>query len=76
MRLSWPNLTWRKAAWPPRTFHSDASDYTYTIDHDASSWTLRAWHDGIPVPLGYPTGRTAAQLQEIADDHAAAHANP
>ncbi|MEV5140358.1 hypothetical protein AB0K71_05885 [Streptomyces syringium] len=75
MRLSWPNLTWRKAAWPKRTYHARAGGYTYTIDHDGRSWTLRAWVDGKPVPLGYPTGQTVAQLQAIADGYAAAHTN-
>ncbi|MFF7023000.1 hypothetical protein ACFY97_18605 [Streptomyces klenkii] len=76
MRLSWPHLTWRKATWPPRTFHADAGAYTYTIDHDGKTWTLRSWNNGTPVPLGYPTARSAAALQRIADDHAAAHAAP
>lgn len=77
MRLNWPNLTWRKAKWPPRTYHADAQGgaYKYTVDHDGGAWTLRAWHNGTPVPLGYPTGRTAAQLQKIADQHAADHAS-
>ncbi|RLU81094.1 hypothetical protein CTZ27_33165 [Streptomyces griseocarneus] len=76
MRLTWPNLTWRKARWPARTYHAKTTDgaFTYTIDHDGRSWTLRAWHNGTPVPLGYPTARSAAVLQRIADEHAAASA--
>ncbi|MGK5733209.1 hypothetical protein [Streptomyces sp. URMC 124] len=77
MRLSWPHLTWRKANWPARTYHARAADgsYTYTVDHDGNLWTLRAWHNGTPVPLGYPTARSAAALQQLADDHAAANAS-
>ncbi|MFI0914193.1 hypothetical protein [Streptomyces abikoensis] len=75
MRLSWPNLTWSKDRWPDRTYRANAHDgsYPYTIDHDGRSWTLRAWHNGTPVSLGYPTARSAAALQRIADDHAATH---
>ncbi|GGP55809.1 hypothetical protein [Streptomyces abikoensis] len=74
MKLTWPNLTWCKANWPVQTFHAQSGAYTYTIDHNGSSWTLRAWHNGNVIPLGYPTARSAAALQQIADDHAAAPA--
>ncbi len=76
MRLSWPNLSWCKANWPECTCHAHSGAYTYTVDHDGKPWTLRAWHNRIPIPFGYPTGQTAAQLQQIADDHAAAHTKP
>ncbi|MBT2384442.1 hypothetical protein [Streptomyces sp. ISL-11] len=68
MRLSWPNLTWHKASWPARTYHAKTADgsYTYTIDHDGTRWTLRAWCNRTPVRLGYPTARTAARLHNLA----------
>ncbi|MEU1309483.1 hypothetical protein ABZ419_11390 [Streptomyces cinnamoneus] len=67
-------LTWRKANWPTRTYHAKTGDgaFTYTTDHDGVRWALRAWHNGQYVSLGYPTARSAAALQRIADDHATA----
>ncbi|MFF4403793.1 hypothetical protein [Streptomyces sp. NPDC001404] len=76
MRLNWPNLTWRKDSWPDKTYRARSGAYTYCIDHDGTSWRLRAWFAHAPINLGDPTIRTAAQLQRIADDHAAAHTKP
>jgi hypothetical protein len=70
-RLHWPVLTWRKASWPAKTYHAKRGAFTYTVNHDGTSWTLRVWENGkiIPSPVSY--GKSAADLQEVADAHAA-----
>lgn len=71
IRLSWPHLTWRKASWPSRTYHAKTNGHTYTVDHDGTSWTLRAWRDGTPIAIAPHAASTAKAMQQAADDHAA-----
>ena len=76
MRLSWPHLTWRQATWADRTFYAQTRTCKYQITHDGRSWRLRAWSNNDFTPIDSPDGRTLAELQQIADDHAAAHTKP
>lgn len=78
MRLSWPNLTWRRSRWQNRVYYAKTTDgtRTYKITYDGCAWRLDAWHNGDFIPMDNSDGRTLAQLQQIADDHAAAHAKP
>jgi hypothetical protein len=67
--MTWPNLTWRKASWPAKTYHAKSGVHSYTIDYDGTAWCLRAWTNGKFTV--YQHGPTASALQQIADDHAA-----
>ncbi|MFI2078532.1 hypothetical protein [Streptomyces triculaminicus] len=75
MRLSWPNLTWRPASWPARTYHATSRDgrHRYTIAHDGTSWTLRIWRKGNAGSIADETATSVEAFQQAAEDHAAAH---
>jgi hypothetical protein len=70
MRMNWPNLTWRKASWPAKTYHAKSGVHSYAVDHDGAGWCLRVW-DGGKLVVYRHGGSTAAQMQQLADDHAA-----
>ncbi|MCF3101450.1 hypothetical protein IPZ58_07630 [Streptomyces roseoverticillatus] len=78
MRLNWPNLTWNKARWPGRTYRAKSADgtYTYKITHDHHTWHLSIWRNGRCIRIPNRAGQAVEHLQQIADDHAAAHATP
>ncbi|MFI9200186.1 hypothetical protein [Streptomyces sp. NPDC053048] len=74
MRLSWPNLTWRKAKWPDGAYHATSSDgaWKYTLVHIGRQWRLSVKQGNDRAICA--TGNTTDELQRLADDHAAAHA--
>lgn len=71
LRLSWPTLTWRPARYPDQTYHAKADTHTYTVDHDGTSWCLRAWHHGKPISIDLNYSDDPAVLMQFADEHAA-----
>jgi hypothetical protein len=73
LRLSWPTLTWRPALRPAETYHADTDTHRYTVDHDGTSWCLRAWRHGKPISIDMNYADTANALMQFADGHAAQH---
>ncbi|MGW8326534.1 hypothetical protein ACWGLE_01360 [Streptomyces sp. NPDC055897] len=71
LRLSWPTLTWRPDRRADQTFNASTDTHAYTVDHDGTSWCLRAWHHGKPISMGLNYSDRAELLMQYADEHAA-----
>ncbi|GGU12941.1 hypothetical protein [Streptomyces violascens] len=71
LRLSWPTLTWRPAPRLDQTYHADTDSHTYVVDHDGTSWCLRAWHHGKPISIDLNYSDNPDVLMQFADQHAA-----
>lgn len=64
-------LTWRKAAWPDKTYHAVQGDLSYTVDYNGTRWVVRGWKES--KFCLYRDGATMREMKAVAQTHADAN---